>query len=81
MPTAMAEKFDESFGDVDRIPELRADELILWGNPRLRMITSTLRVTGKLLDKSKEIKKPWLVCLSPLHVHPHACKWGARAES
>lgn len=62
MPTTMSENFDKSFGDVDRIQEMRQDELIHWSNPRLRMITSALRVSGKLLEKSKEIKTPWLVC-------------------
>jgi hypothetical protein len=67
MPTDLDEAFDESFGDVERIPELRSDELVLWSSPRLRMCTSMLRVSSKLLDKSKAVRIPWLVRLpSPL---------------
>lgn len=66
MPTSMSENFDESFGDVDRIQEMREDELIHWTSPRLRMVTSALRVSDKLLKRSKQINVPWLVRCSAL---------------
>lgn len=61
MPTTMSANFDESFGDVDRIPDMRADPLILWENPRLSMMSSMLRVDRELLQDSKLIDLPFLV--------------------
>lgn len=71
MPSAVSENFDESFGDTDSVPKIREDELVHWGSFRLRMVSSLLLVSDKLLEKSKQIEIPWLVrlcCPAVMHV-------------